>query len=121
MPVGLRYHSVHHMFPRLPYHALGEAHRRLAAALPADHLYHKTLVPHFSGALANVLRAPTDGTQAQALESGPPCRGSERAPYAARYLSIASAALRPSAMAHTTSDWPRRMSPAAKTPGTDDM
>ena len=28
------------------------------------------------------------------------------------------AALRPSAMAQTTSDWPRRMSPAANTPGT---
>ena len=27
-----------------------------------------------------------------------------------------AAALRPSAIAHTTSDWPRRMSPAAKTP-----
>ncbi len=28
-----------------------------------------------------------------------------------------AAAFRPSAIAHTTSDWPRRMSPAAKTPG----
>ena len=32
---------------------------------------------------------------------------------------IAAAALRPSAMAQTTSDWPRRMSPAAKIPGTE--
>lgn len=36
-----------------------------------------------------------------------------------KYSSIAFAALRPSAIAHTTKDWPRRMSPAAKTFGTE--
>jgi fatty acid desaturase len=39
-PVGLRYHAIHHLLPGLPYHALGEAHRRLSAALPADSAYH---------------------------------------------------------------------------------
>ena len=34
-----------------------------------------------------------------------------------RKASIARAAPRPSLMAQTTSDWPRRQSPAAKTPG----
>jgi fatty acid desaturase len=38
-PVGLRYHALHHLMPRLPYHNLGIAHRRLVAALPADHVY----------------------------------------------------------------------------------
>ena len=38
-----------------------------------------------------------------------------------RYLSMPRAALRPSAMAQTTSDCPRLMSPAAKTPGTEDI
>ena len=33
-PVGLRYHAVHHFFPGIPYHNLGEAYRRLATALP---------------------------------------------------------------------------------------
>ncbi len=33
-PVGLRYHAIHHLLPGLPYHALGEAHRRLIAAMP---------------------------------------------------------------------------------------
>lgn len=28
-PVGLRYHATHHLFPNIPYHNLGEAHRRL--------------------------------------------------------------------------------------------
>ncbi len=38
-PVGLRYHALHHMFPGLPYHRMGEAHRRLMAGLPADAVY----------------------------------------------------------------------------------
>ncbi|HET9510136.1 MAG TPA: fatty acid desaturase, partial [Sphingomonas sp.] len=28
-PVGLRYHALHHLLPGVPYHSLGEAHRRL--------------------------------------------------------------------------------------------
>jgi fatty acid desaturase len=39
-PVGLRYHAIHHLLPGLPYHALGEAHRRLSAALPGESTYH---------------------------------------------------------------------------------
>jgi fatty acid desaturase len=30
-PTGLRLHAIHHLFPRLPYHALPEARRRLAS------------------------------------------------------------------------------------------
>ncbi len=48
-PVGLRYHATHHLLPSLPYHALGEAHRRLAAALAPETTYlrasHKGLGP----------------------------------------------------------------------------
>jgi fatty acid desaturase len=40
-PVGLRYHALHHLFPAMPYHNLGEAHRRLAGQLPAS--YHRTV------------------------------------------------------------------------------
>ena len=42
-PVGLRYHAVHHLFPGMPYHHLGEAHRRLMRELPAHSAYHLTL------------------------------------------------------------------------------
>ncbi|WP_203594475.1 fatty acid desaturase family protein [Wenzhouxiangella limi] len=28
-PVGLRYHALHHLFPGLPYHNMGQAHQRL--------------------------------------------------------------------------------------------
>ncbi|WP_281301585.1 MULTISPECIES: fatty acid desaturase [unclassified Iodidimonas] len=40
-PVGLRYHATHHLFPSLPYHALGAAHRKLVAELPDNRLYLK--------------------------------------------------------------------------------
>lgn len=35
-PLGLRYHAVHHLFPKLPYHQLGKVRRRLAETIPRD-------------------------------------------------------------------------------------
>lgn len=38
-PVGLRYHALHHLLPGVPYHNLGEAHRRLKESLEPDSVY----------------------------------------------------------------------------------
>ena len=32
-PIGMRYHALHHLFPRLPYHALPGVHAKLKAEL----------------------------------------------------------------------------------------
>jgi fatty acid desaturase len=49
-PVGMRYHSLHHLFPTLPYYSLRKAHNRLVSVLPSDHIYRKTLVPGIGAA-----------------------------------------------------------------------
>ncbi|HEX4142728.1 MAG TPA: fatty acid desaturase [Pirellulales bacterium] len=45
MPVGLRFHALHHLFPTLPYHNLARAHKRLMAELPVDSPYRATVSP----------------------------------------------------------------------------
>lgn len=56
-PVGLRYHALHHLLPSLPYHALGEAHRRLLAALAPDSPYHRANYPGLTGLVARLARS----------------------------------------------------------------
>lgn len=50
-PVGLRYHALHHLISSVPYHNLGEAHRRLTAAMPVDSAYHAASYPGLPGLL----------------------------------------------------------------------
>lgn len=52
-PVGLRYHALHHLMPSMPYHSLGEAHRRLRAHLGPDSTFEKANHP---GMIALVVR-----------------------------------------------------------------
>lgn len=55
-PVGLRYHALHHLLPRLPYHNLGKAHARLSAALTTDSIYHQASEKGLIEALADLFR-----------------------------------------------------------------
>ena len=56
-PVGLRYHALHHLFPSLPYHNLGKAHRLLSEQLPPDSPYHATGRNSFFAAAADLWRS----------------------------------------------------------------
>jgi fatty acid desaturase len=44
-PVGLRYHALHHLLPSVPYHSLGEAHRRLLTRLGTGSTYNQANYP----------------------------------------------------------------------------
>lgn len=57
-PIGLRLHALHHLVPSLPYHAFGEAHRRLLAVLPAGSAYHLTESRGLVAAVVDLWRAP---------------------------------------------------------------
>ena len=56
-PLGLRYHALHHLFPKIPYYNLGVAHRRLIAQLPKDSLYHDTVYPNLRSAIGELIAA----------------------------------------------------------------
>lgn len=55
-PVGARLHALHHLFPSLPYHAYGEAHRRLSEKLPPDSPYHEASQPALLTAVLDLWR-----------------------------------------------------------------
>src|SRR5690606_21348527 len=63
-PLGLRYHALHHLFPGVPYHNLGKAHRRLVAELPQGSPYHSTIRPSFFAALRELWHDAKTGGQA---------------------------------------------------------
>ena len=56
-PVGLRYHALHHLLPGIPYHNLGEAHRRIEAALDAGSPYHKANYKGMPGLMWKIARS----------------------------------------------------------------
>jgi fatty acid desaturase len=56
-PVGLRYHALHHLLPGVPYHNLGEAHRRLCRELDARSVYHDSTHRHLSVLVARLARS----------------------------------------------------------------
>ena len=55
-PVGLRYHGLHHLFPGLPYHALGQAHRRLIDHFGPDSPYAPANHSNYFAVVAQLFR-----------------------------------------------------------------
>jgi fatty acid desaturase len=56
-PVGLRYHATHHLLPSVPYHSLGEAHRRITAYLGVGSTYEKSSYTGFVPLLGKIARS----------------------------------------------------------------
>lgn len=60
-PVGLRYHALHHLLPSMPYHSLGECHRRLSAHLGLESTYarasYRGLMPLLTRLVRSTMRA----------------------------------------------------------------
>ena len=56
-PVGLRYHALHHLLPSMPYHSLGEAHRRLTKHLGAGSTYAQANYPGLMPLVSRIARS----------------------------------------------------------------
>jgi fatty acid desaturase len=63
-PVGLRYHALHHLLPGVPYHNLGEAHRRLCRELDANSVYHESTHRHLSALVLRLAKSTMRGVRA---------------------------------------------------------
>ena len=63
VPVGLRYHAMHHLQATLPYHALPEAHRRLMRELPVDSVYRSTVEISLISVLIDLWRQATSAVR----------------------------------------------------------
>ena len=63
-PVGLRYHALHHLLPGVPYHNLGEAHRRLKRELSEDSLYFAANHRHLSALVVLLAKSSWRGVRA---------------------------------------------------------
>ena len=55
-PLGLRYHALHHLFPGIPYHNLGIAHRRLLAAHSEGSIYHQSVYANFQSVVKELFQ-----------------------------------------------------------------
>jgi fatty acid desaturase len=63
-PVGLRYHALHHLVPSVPYHALPEVHRQLAAKFGNGSNYAKANYPNLRGLLSRLVASSFRGGKA---------------------------------------------------------
>ncbi|WP_430453524.1 fatty acid desaturase family protein [Rhodopirellula europaea] len=70
-PIGTRFHALHHLFPRLPYHNLGKAHRRLTEGLPADSIYHQTSAESLFSEIAALWRRSRTAQRGDVIAAEP--------------------------------------------------
>jgi fatty acid desaturase len=54
-PLGFHLHALHHLLPKIPYHNMHEAHRRVSAALPASSFYHSVESTSYFRAVARFM------------------------------------------------------------------
>ena len=69
-PVGTRYHALHHLFPGIPYHNLGIAHRRLMEGLPSNSLYRDTVRVTLTAAILELWRRASRRKTSEAVGVG---------------------------------------------------
>lgn len=62
-PVGLRYHALHHLMPSMPYHALGEAHRRICNHVESGSTYHGANHKGMASLVMRIMRSTAGGQQ----------------------------------------------------------
>ena len=62
-PVGLRYHALHHLLPGVPYHNLGEAHRRLSREMDKASPYFESNHRGLSGLVGRLAATSWKGSR----------------------------------------------------------
>ena len=64
-PTGTRYHATHHLFPGIPYHNLGAAHRRLMNGLPEDSIFRETVKDSLIAEISRLWRRSLESQKRQ--------------------------------------------------------
>lgn len=77
-PIGTRYHATHHLFPSIPYHNLGKAHRALMAGLPVDSPFRKTVKVSLLAEISELWRRSSEAHQQRQRQRKPNQRRSAR-------------------------------------------
>lgn len=66
-PLGLRFHTLHHVVQDIPYYNLKAAHKKLMLELPEGHPYRETVVPNFKTAAIEYWKSHSKSGPAYAI------------------------------------------------------